>query len=471
MATTDENIFTLNICQPCVPRSSMAKSGRRKRGGAPDPEESCELVKYKVVENEIKEVKSETTVAGKDVTDDVVSVKLDSSLLDLPEDIISKIITNLDSTPLVAMRTVAKAFKTKIDGSPDLMLKCKIDFVENIINHMCSIAKDMSIWIYHLSTDGKPSTDPKDGYERNANSEDTNSEDTNSEEPNSKLKKLHVELEKLRQEGFDSKKRAIVLTFTFPFNSTNKLEELIKKIKAIKDKIIINTGIFQKAYDDIMTDLSFYRMFQDFQGNKINTTKLDHCEITDDPTPILLSKQLKTEFFGQKKVKNSGKDNLNHKYLTLEEVNSAREALMKKLKIANNNELQWYTKESKWFADACKYEHYYKILDMANVNADNFKNAFKAKFLELCDKTVGIPIAFGFDEINMFVYSFAYFAKKLNDLTKFHIPSKDGAKKKYKKSTERISINGKQRIVYLGVRGGKYVKIKNEYVSVSKLKK
>lgn len=45
-----------------------------------------------------------------------------------------------------------------------------------------------------------------------------------------------------------------------------------------------------------------------------------------------------------------------------------------------------------------------------------------------------------------------------------------GGNKKYKKTSGRINIHGKTRIVYLGPRGGKYVKMNKKFVSVSQLK-
>jgi hypothetical protein len=40
-----------------------------------------------------------------------------------------------------------------------------------------------------------------------------------------------------------------------------------------------------------------------------------------------------------------------------------------------------------------------------------------------------------------------------------------------KKTKERVMVSCKKRIVYLGIRGGKYVKIKGKFVSIKKAKK
>jgi hypothetical protein len=47
-----------------------------------------------------------------------------------------------------------------------------------------------------------------------------------------------------------------------------------------------------------------------------------------------------------------------------------------------------------------------------------------------------------------------------------------GARKKTKftKSTERVTINGRARVVYMGLRGGRYILSKGEYVSLAKLR-
>lgn len=39
-----------------------------------------------------------------------------------------------------------------------------------------------------------------------------------------------------------------------------------------------------------------------------------------------------------------------------------------------------------------------------------------------------------------------------------------------KKSKEKITINGRQRVVYIGSRGGRYIKVNNKHVSLSKLR-
>ena len=64
----------------------------------------------------------------------------------------------------------------------------------------------------------------------------------------------------------------------------------------------------------------------------------------------------------------------------------------------------------------------------------------------------------------------------MNKLNKFgELKKKErtagGAKKKYTKSDQRIVLGGIKRVVYLGTRGGKYVKIKGDYVAVAKFLK
>ena len=64
-----------------------------------------------------------------------------------------------------------------------------------------------------------------------------------------------------------------------------------------------------------------------------------------------------------------------------------------------------------------------------------------------------------------------YIMKKLNEFGKLTKKNPTGgAKKKYTKSDQRIVLGGIKRVVYLGTRGGKYVKIKGDYVAVAKFK-
>ena len=44
-------------------------------------------------------------------------------------------------------------------------------------------------------------------------------------------------------------------------------------------------------------------------------------------------------------------------------------------------------------------------------------------------------------------------------------------KRQPKKTDEKINIKGRTRSVYIGTRGGKYVKVKGEFVSVQSLSK
>ena len=66
-----------------------------------------------------------------------------------------------------------------------------------------------------------------------------------------------------------------------------------------------------------------------------------------------------------------------------------------------------------------------------------------------------------------------YIMNKLNEFGELKKKERTagGAKKKYTKSDQRIVLGGIKRVVYLGTRGGKYVKIKGDYVAVAKFKK
>ena len=74
--------------------------------------------------------------------------------------------------------------------------------------------------------------------------------------------------------------------------------------------------------------------------------------------------------------------------------------------------------------------------------------------------------------INMMNNPSEYIMNKLNEFGELKKKERTagGAKKKYTKSDQRIVLGGIKRVVYLGTRGGKYVKIKGDYVAVAKFK-
>lgn len=57
-----------------------------------------------------------------------------------------------------------------------------------------------------------------------------------------------------------------------------------------------------------------------------------------------------------------------------------------------------------------------------------------------------------------------------NKINNIDVSSILGGGKKYKKSNEKIKINNTDKIIYLGQRGGKYIKLNNEYISLRKFK-
>jgi len=51
------------------------------------------------------------------------------------------------------------------------------------------------------------------------------------------------------------------------------------------------------------------------------------------------------------------------------------------------------------------------------------------------------------------------------------ISSVGGAKKAYKRAMDKVHVLGRDRVVYLGVRNKKYIKLKGKYVALSDARK
>ena len=109
------------------------------------------------------------------------------------------------------------------------------------------------------------------------------------------------------------------------------------------------------------------------------------------------------------------------------------------------------------------------IIEQYNINLDDYDSKKIIKTYEIKNKeNIMTPevLLFTVDDKNY------YGACSQNFNLLRYTPSQDGGKNKNYKKSDKKFINGKiKRVIYLGKRGGEYIKVKDEYITLNKYKK